>query len=427
MRILFLQKRPLFPPMTGGQIRTLNVVRHLARWHEITYLCNVQEHERCDLPKMEALGLELQTVPWREAPRRSARFYLDLSRNLASRYPFNVNKDYDPRLRARARELLAKKAYDLLICDFVQMARNAVGLPAPASLLFQHNVEAQIFERHSQQDEGWLRRQYMKIQWRKMRAFEASAGREFDGVVAVSEEDRRTFQREYGWNHVRVIDTAVDTEYFAPQDALEAEDRVVFVGSLDWLPNEDGVRYFVEQVWPAIRARRPGARFQAIGRTPSGALQRLSAVPGVEIVGTVPDVRPYIAAATVVVVPLLVGGGTRMKIYEAMAMRRAVVSTTLGAEGLRVNDGAEIVLADTAESFARQVTSLLENRALRRRIADRGYECVTRQFSAEVVARQFEAICQDVVDVTADGDNRRQGATADHDLFRNTCQSANCR
>jgi glycosyltransferase involved in cell wall biosynthesis len=427
MRILFLQKRPLYPPMTGGQIRTLNVVRHLARWHDITYLCNVQKHERNDLPKMEALGLELETISWREAPRRSPRFYFDLLQNLASPYPFNVDKDYDPQLRARTRELLAGKPFDLVICDFVQMARNLIGLPASASLLFQHNVEAQIFERHSRQDEGWLRRKYMTIQWRKMRKFEASAGRQFDGVVAVSEEDRRKFEREYGWNHVRVIDTAVDTEYFAPRTAPDAEVRVVFVGSLDWLPNEDGVRYFVEQVWPAIRAERPNARFQAVGRSPSAALRRLASAPGVEIVGTVPDVRPYIAAATVVVVPLRVGGGTRMKIYEAMAMRRAVVSTTLGAEGLRVNDGGEIVLADTVESFARQVTSLLEDSSLRRRIADRAYECVTQKYSAEVVARQFESICQDTVVAAEENDNRRRRVRGDCEFCGNTRQRANCR
>ncbi len=398
MRILFLQKRPLFPPMTGGQIRTLNVLRHLARWHDVTYLCNVQEHEGSDLARMEEIGLSVKSVMWREASRRSPRFYFDLACNLASRFPFNVNKDYDRRLRGEAQRLLADDEFDLVICDFVQMARNAIGLPARASLLFQHNVEAQIFERHAREDSGWLRRQYMGLQARKMKRFEGAAGRWFNGVIAVSEQDRGTFEKEYGWRHVRVIDTAVDTSYFRPMPDVEAEERVVFVGSLDWLPNEDGVQYFVEEIWPLILARRPGARFQAVGRNPSRSIQRLSSRPGVEIVGTVPDVRPYVRGACVIVVPLLVGGGTRMKIYEAMAMRKAVVSTPLGAEGLQVSDGEDIVLAGAAEEFAARVVELMETPDLREAIAGRAHEHVVSRYSSEVVARQFEEICQDVVD-----------------------------
>jgi glycosyltransferase involved in cell wall biosynthesis len=398
MNILFLQKRPLFPATTGGQLRTLNVLRHLARWHHVTYLCNVQRHELGVVDQMVELGLRVEATPWQEVPRRSLRFYCDLACNLASRYPFNVNKDYDRRLRARAAELLAAQSFDLVICDFVQMARNVLGLQTPPKILFQHNVEAQIFQRHAEQDPGWLRRMYMSLQWRKMRQFEAAAGRQFDGVIAVSPLDRDRFLRDYGWDHVHVIDTAVDHEYFQPAAHAGDDNRVVFVGSLDWLPNEDGVQFFVDRVWPLIREHRPQARFQAVGRNPSAALARLRSRPGVEIVGTVPDVRPYLADAAVVVVPLLVGGGTRMKIYEAMAMRRAVVSTTLGAEGLHVRHGENILLADSPREFAQRVLELMNHPAERQRLAERGCELVRERFSSEMVARQFEAICRRVVD-----------------------------
>jgi glycosyltransferase involved in cell wall biosynthesis len=397
LRILFLQKRPLFPPTTGGHIRTLNLLRHLARWHDITYLCNVQQHEAPHLHKMEDIGLKVEGVPWKEASRRSLAFYRDLGLNLLSRYPFNVNKDYDRRLRRRAEELLRTEPFDLLICDFVQMARNAIGLPAPASILFQHNVEAQIFQRHAESDAGWLRRKYMGLQCRKMRRFEQQAGLRFDAAIAVSEQDRRTFQGEYGWEWVREIDTAVDTDYFRPSENAEASERIVFVGSLDWLPNEDGVRFFVKEVWPRIRQARPGATFQAVGRNPSRGLQRLGDVAGVEIVGTVPDVRPYLAAAAVVVVPLLVGGGTRMKIYEAMAMGKAVVSTSLGAEGLKVTPGAHLLLADAPDAIAVAVEFLLNHPPLRSELGHNAMSHVCSRFSAETVARQFDGICRETV------------------------------
>ena len=404
MRILFLQKRPLFPTDNGGKIRTLNVVRHLARWHEVTYLCNVQESDGPYLNSMRELGLRLETVPWDEAPRRSVRFYRDLGLNLLSRYPFNVNKDFSPALRQRATELLGAESFDLVVCDFVQMARNVIGLPRlPASLLFQHNVEAEIFKRHSTNDRGWLRRRYMGLQWRKMRKFESQAGTEFDRIVAVSERDRDIYLRDYGWDHVDVIDTAVDVDYFAPADTEVKPNRVVFVGSLDWLPNEGGVKHFVEQIWPLIRRVYPDATFQAVGRNPSHLLSRLSSHEGVEIVGTVPDVRPYLAEAAVVVVPLLVGGGTRLKIFEAMAMRKAVVSSTIGAEGLPVTDEQHLLIADDPEKFAADVVRLLCNKSLRHRLAEQADRLVQERFTAEQIARQFEAICEKTVSAAKSG------------------------
>lgn len=395
MKILFLHKRPLFPADAGGKIRTLNVVRHLAQWHDVTYLCNAQPADEPHLDKMRELGVRLVTTPWREAPRRSFRFYCDLAKNVFSRFPFNVNKDYDAGLRQRAGELLQAEPYDLVICDFVQMARNAIDLPAsPPALLFQHNVEAEIFKRHSTTDRGWLRRRYMAMQWRKMCRFEGRAGRRFDRIVAVSERDRDIYQCDYGWDHVDVIDTAVDVDYFAPAETKEKPNQVVFVGSLDWLPNEGGVKHFVEQVWPLIRRDCPEATFQAVGRNPSHLLTRLSSHEGVEIVGTVPDVRPYLAEAAVVVVPLLVGGGTRLKIFEAMAMRKAVVSTSIGAEGLPVRSGTDIEIADNPEEFAAAVTNLLTDSARRVKMAQQAFELVHERFTSTQIARQFEAICQ---------------------------------
>lgn len=397
MKILFLQKRPLFPTNDGGKVRTLNIVRHLARWHDVTYLCNIQPGEEESLEEMQKLGLRVITVPWKETPRWSFGFYRDLALNVFSRYPFNVGKDYDGRLRAKAIGLLAEEPFDLVICDFVQMARNAIGLPGPPKVLFQHNVEAEIFQRHAKTDAGWLRRKYMALQWRKMRRFEAQAGREFDAVVAVSERDKQIFEQQYGWRHVQTIDTAVDTEFYQPNGKAEHPDRLVFVGSMDWLPNYDGVQYFVRNIWPRIRAAKPKATFQIVGRNPNETIRRLAELDGIEVTGNVPDVRPYLARASVVVVPLLVGGGTRLKIFEAMAMEKTIVSTTLGAEGLTITPGKHLELADDPHEFAKKVVGLLTNHQCRFQMARAAREHVCRYFSAETIAGQFERICQEIL------------------------------
>jgi len=397
VKILFIQNRILFPTNTGGRIRTLNVLRHLSRWHDVTYLCSVEPKDEEHLEEMRSVGMELEAVPFRGTSPDQFKFYWDLALNTFSKTPFSVAKDFNPALRRRAEELLSHGQFDLVICDFVQMAPAAIDLPCRNSLLFQHNVEAQIFQRHAETDEGFLRRRLMTSQWKKMVAFERSAGKRFDRVIAVSDQDREIFKSEYGWNHVDVIDTAVNTDYFTPQADVEVPTRVAFVASMDWLPNQDGAAWFVNEIWPRLRRQHPGIQFQLVGRNPSPLVQNLAQQEGVEVLGTVPDVRPYLAEAAVIVVPLLVGGGTRIKIFEAMAMEKPVVSTSIGAEGLKVTHDGHILLADTVDDFAAAVSRLLTSEQERRRIGQAARTLVDENFAAEPVARQFEAICRETV------------------------------
>jgi glycosyltransferase involved in cell wall biosynthesis len=400
LKILFIQNRPLFPADTGGKIRTLNVLRHLAQWHEITYLCNVETNEhRQARSQMEQLGLRVETVERRTIGRASVRFWLKLLINLASEEPLSIQKNFDLRVRKRARLLVRCEPYDLVICDFLHTAKHASSMVGIPRILFQHNVEAQILQRHATRDGGGgLRRAYVSLQCRRTRAFESAAGRWFDAIVAVSENDRCTFQRDYGWQHVRTIDTAVDLDYFQPPSEPPRTDHCVFVGSLDWMPNADGVQWFVRGVWPQVRAAKPHATFSIVGRNPPAAISRLREVSGVEVIGCVPDVRPQLAKACIAVVPLHVGGGTRLKIFEAMAMGKAVVSTSLGAEGLTVADGKHLALADSVDQFAQRVIELMDNMAMRQRMGQQALCLVRKRFGAETIARQFEQICLDTID-----------------------------
>lgn len=393
LRILFLQKRPLFPADTGGKIRTLNIVRHLAEWHEVTYLCNVQCGEEPQAREMESLGLRVETVPWRETSRDTWRFYGELAANVFTPMPYNAAKDTDVRLQRRAQELLDHESFDLVICDFVQMAANAIDLAGPPKVLFQHNVEAEIFERHARLDAGFLRRAYMGYQAKKMRRFEAESGRRFDAVIAVSERDRRQFESRYGWSHVWTIDTAVDVDFFRPNAAAADPDVVSFVGSMDWLPNIDGVELLMREIWPRVRAARPQARLQIVGRNPAADVMRYDGVDGVHVTGAVEDVRPYYSRSAVIVVPLRIGGGTRIKIFEAMAMGKPVVSTSVGAEGLCLTEGEHIEIADRPDRFAKHIIELLDDAPRREMLGQTAREYVCRNFSSPVVARQFEEIC----------------------------------
>ncbi len=396
MKILFIQNRILFPTNTGGRIRTLNVLRYLAKWHDVTYLCNLEDGEESHCDAMREVGLKLETVPWKSPALGDLKFYISLALNFFSREPFNVAKDNNPLLRARAEALVSQEKFDLVICDFIFMVPIAKNLACRGSLLFQHNVEAQIFERYVETASNWPRRAVMSMQWKKMIRFEKNSGKYFDAVIAVSDQDREQFERDYGWRHVHVIDTAVDVEFFQPREE-EVPSQIAFVGSMDWLPNQEGVEWFVKQVWPLVRQEFPRAEFKIVGRNPSRPVELLGETPGVEVLGTVPDVRPYLDQAAVVVTPLLVGGGTRIKIFEAMAMEKSVVSTSIGAEGLKVEDQKHILLADSVADFAAAVNRLLSSQEMRKQMGQAARSLVCEKFAAEPVARQFDAICHEVV------------------------------
>jgi len=414
MKILFIHKQVLIPHNTGGKIRALNVLRHLAQSHDVTYLCNLRPGEESSVAEMQELGMRVETTPARESKRGSVRFYLDLIVNLASPRPFTIDRNFDPSLAERARRLHAKEKFDIVICDCVQMARHTETLQGAAKVLFQHNVEAQILKRYSENSKGPLAA-YMALQWKKMVRFESKVGSQFDAVIAISEPDKAIFENDYKWRHVTAIDTAVDVEYFRP-DAVpgtEQDERVVFVGSMDWLPNQQGVCYFVRGVWPKIREKRPHATLQIVGRNPTADILSFHDVNGIQVLGQVPDTRLYLAEALVSVVPILVGGGTRLKIFEAMAMRKAVVSTTIGAEGLPVIPGEHILLADTAEEFAAEVIGLLENPARRMALAQASHALVNQRFRSELVAQQFEDICRKALqDRVHDHENQEKVTTS---------------
>ena len=400
MKILFLSQRFLLPMDTGGKIRSGKILEQLSRCADVTLVSNVQSHtDERYVADMGALCSRFVPAAWREVAKFSLRFYLRLLWQMLSRYPVSAINDYSRPLEDAVLAEARGDEYDLAICDFVQSALMFRRLGRIPTLLFQHNVESVIAKRHMLESTGPNGRVFWWLQWRKMLRYEASSSRSFDAVIAVSDSDRELFGELYGLGNVVAIPTGVDVDYFRPTRANSGDGtELVFCGSMDWLPNEDGVMFFIEEVLPRIRERRPDVRFTVVGRNPSPKLKRLArSSPCVALTGWVDDTRPYLERSAVCVVPLRIGGGTRLKIFEAMAMAKALVSTRIGAEGLPVVDGTNIFLEDDPHCFADRVLALLDDARLRRRVGIAAREYVTANCGWAAVAKQFLAICEETV------------------------------
>jgi len=244
-----------------------------------------------------------------------------------------------------------------------------------------------------------LKRTYLSGQWRQMQAFEKVMCRRVDHVIAVSREDNEMMRREYNVKAVDDVPTGVDTSFFRPRHAEKREPRnLVFTGSMDWLPNEDAIRYFTNEIMPLIKQQAPDVTLTVVGRNPYPALVELSKRdPSVIVTGRVEDVRPFMERASVYVVPLRIGGGTRLKIYEAMAMEKPIVSTTVGAEGLPLRNESELLLADTPANFAAAVLRTLNDQEFAFHLGRRAATLVRQQFGWNRVAQRFAEICEQTV------------------------------
>ena len=395
MRILWLKTELLHPVDKGGKIRTYNMLKELKRNHRITYL-TLDDGTADDQARELASEYchDLICVPHRRHEKFTAGFYVELALNLTSDLPYAIKKYQSHEMRREIEKRLGQ--FDVLICDFLAPAVNVPRNLESATVLFQHNVEAMIWKRHHEVQSNPAKKKYLFRQWRKMVGFEAATCPRFDCVVAVSREDREQMEREYGVKNIYDVPTGVDTAFFRPGDRQEHQrHNLVFTGSMDWLPNEDAIRYFTEQIMPRVKQSVPDLTLTVVGRDPYPALVELSKRdPSVIVTGRVEDVRPYMDQAAAYIVPLRIGGGTRLKIYEAMAMEKAIVSTSIGAEGLPVTEGTEIVLADTPESFADAVVKLLKDRNLADEIGQRAAARVRKDFGWDTVADSFAGICE---------------------------------
>jgi sugar transferase (PEP-CTERM/EpsH1 system associated) len=395
MRLLWLNANLLLPLDKGGRLRTWHLMRHLAMRHDITYLCFAQPEDVTHYGhEMSAVCARLETVPRTDAPKDSLRFYGRVLRHLLDPAPYAVGAYRSRAYRQRLDALVARNSFDRVVCDFLVPAINLQRrLPCP-SLLFTHNVEAEIWRRHAETAVNPVRRALYRQQWHRMRRFEGRTLAQFDRVLTVSEVDRLTFHQLYAGEFqapTTVVPTGVDTSYFQPDPRVSPRRRhLVFVGSMDWLPNEDAVMSFCRDTMPLIRAAVPDVTLTIVGRDPTAAVQQLADGERVVVTGRVDDVRPALHEAAISIVPLRIGGGTRLKIFESMAAGTPVVSTTVGAEGLAGEPGRHLLIADEPSAFAAAVVSLLGDHARRIAMAAAARAFVVRHFDWSAVAEHLE-------------------------------------
>lgn len=403
LKILWVKTSPLHPLTRGGDLRSFHMLRCLHQRHHVVYAGMISgEVQREGAKQWPLYAAEAHWVEHREAPKATAGFYLGAAVNaLTSKLPYAVTRFESEVWREKLVEVLRGQKFDLVVCDFLFPAASLPweelrGRDAPALLLFQHNVESLIWQRRAEYASKWSRF-YWRDQWQRMERFEREVSSRFDGIVAVSEEDAEIFRGRFGLEQVLGhVATGVDAGYFqaVPREVGHAP-KVVFLGSMDWHANVDAVLHFVEHSWPLIRKEVADARFQIVGRDPLPVVRQLGEnVPGVEVTGTVADIRPWLRQADVMVVPLRVGGGTRIKIFEAMAAEVPVVSTRIGAEGLPVEHGRDLLLADEVEPFAAEVVRLLQGAELGRELAAQALQRVVAHHSWEAVTAEFEEHCQ---------------------------------
>ncbi len=362
MRIAIVNEGLGYPANAGNRIRTLNLLLPLARRHEITYICRgVADRAESDAAASFYADHGIRTIITADhaAEKSGVGFYAQLLRNVLSPLPFSIAAHNSPLVRQAVLTLAATERIDAWQIETLSYA-DVLRRRDARTVIMAHNVESLIWQRLYETERHPVKRGYIRHQWRKYERFEAYALAQATRVVAVTEEDAALFTRRFGIARVDVVDNGVDLDFFESVAGARKPDRarILFLGSLDWRPNIDSLELLIRHILPGVRKSIPDAVLDIVGRNPSPSLARLAGtVEGVTVHANVPDVRPFLARASVMAVPLRIGGGSRLKILEAAASGVPVVSTRIGSEGLAFVNGRDIVNVDDVNDMA---TALVE-------------------------------------------------------------------
>jgi glycosyltransferase involved in cell wall biosynthesis len=393
MKILWVKSDFLHPTTKGGHIRTLETLKRLHQRNEIHYVALDLPEQRGGVERSGEYCTKAYPIPHSVPARNTAGYFLQAFGGLFSSMPVSVSRYQSDAMKRQVETLQRGEKFDATVCDFLFPAVNMPDLSS--CVLFQHNVEAMIWKRHAETQASTLLRAYFGGQYDRMLRFEGDVCRAVQSIIAVSDVDVATMRSKYAVSRIAAVPTGVDLDYFAPKGEQSPATDLVFLGSMDWMPNIDGVQWFVNEILPLIRKARPGCSVAIVGRTPDAAIQQIAEKDNrICVTGTVPDVRPYLWGSTVSIVPLRIGGGTRLKIYEAMAARVPVVSTTVGAEGLDVRNGENIHIADSPAQFADACVALLKDQNARQGMVHAAFEMLASHYSWEAVSRKFEELLE---------------------------------
>jgi polysaccharide biosynthesis protein PslH len=386
MKVLVIDEWLPWPLENGKKIRTYNLVARLARKHEILYMGYVRLPEEKDkIEALERVGIRAIPVNDVRIPKWSLRFYLEVIRNLFSNEPFSSAYHIKDAFINKLLKSVEVERPDLVHCEWTNLAPLLRHLESIPKVISAHNVESDIWRRLEKTSLNPFKRLIAKQQAQRIERMEREWYPKVERCIAVSANDQEVIE-SYGAK-VGLVENGVDIEHYQKMATEEETGRLVYTASFETFSNQDAVDFFIKDIFLLLKADNPEMDFWIVGKDPPKRFFDYSARDKrVHVTGTVPDVREYIAKSSICVIPLRIGGGSRLKILEALAMKKAVVSTSVGAEGLRVRDGKHILIADEPGDFAAKVLSLIKDPCTRRSLGVAGYELVRSTYDWEKLA-----------------------------------------
>ncbi len=386
MKILYLLPYNPVPPVFGGAIRIYHILKSLAQSHTVT-VAGFGGQE--DIEKLSREFPELQNnIHLVALPYGKLRVVKSFLRSLFSGYSHWHSRDQSPQLQSLINDLVAENDFDIIHSEFPVLAGYDFDTDA-IRVLDSHNVEYDNFQRMAEGSIHPFRKLYYWLESRKFYREEIKIASNQDAILVTSRRDAVLFDADVPQVPKYIIPNGVDLNYFQPDNEPREPYSIVFVGMMKYLPNEDAMIFFLDEIFPRIVDKIPEVKIYIVGSNPGDALLSRQN-KHIEVTGFVDDVRPFIDRSSVYVVPLRMGGGTRLKILEAMAMQKPVVTTSLGCEGLGLRNKETALIADNAEYFAESVIELLRNRELASRLTIKAEKLVKEKFSWNVIGSQLQ-------------------------------------
>lgn len=393
MKILFLSRWFPYPADNGSKIRIFNLIRQLSRQHSLDLISFCSEPVSAE--RFEGLRPYCGTIAAAlYHPFEPDRW--EAIRGFFSTWPRSMVATHSAELEQEVARAVSSRRYDLVIASQIDMVPYALDIPVPLKVFEEIELTTQYEQVTGQKNP--VKRMRSALTWRKLAQFLKRTMPQFDGITVVSEQERRRICEVIpGFEKITVIPNGVDLSYLSGDFGEPEPDTLIYNGALTYSANFDAMMYFLKEVFPLIRQQRPGACIYITGKTDGVRLQDLPAGDGVVYTGYLPDIRPRVARSWVSVVPLRLGGGTRLKVLESMALGTPVVSTTKGAEGLEVHPGEDILIADNPVGFASAVLRLFYDPVLRRNMGAAGRENVSRNYSWDTIGSRFNGFLDQVV------------------------------
>lgn len=399
MNILFLSTRSPYPLISGHSLRTYHIMRGAAKRHKVTLVTHIQLEDELKSENLDHLKSICKAVCPYRIPADASKFKLvsALIKNLFSLKPFVVQKYDFPLMRRKIQEILKKGDIDLVHVDMLPLTAYENEFSDTPKILVNHNVESLRLFRWYQNEKNIVKKIYLGLQYIKLKVFERIAMRKFDCCVAVSEIDRDILKAMGVENQIVVVPNGTDTNFFKPLGQDKIEKSVLWIGHMDVHTNLDAVLYFIRDIYPVLKMKCPDVRIIFVGTSPpTEIIEAEKKDKNIKTTGFVDDIRPYLDEAMVLMVPIRIGSGTRLKILDSMAMGKAIVSTSVGCEGLNVTDGKDISIGDTPESFADRVVHLLNNPE-QRELLQKNARDLAKTYDWELIKEKQEAVYRQAI------------------------------